>query len=87
MCMPYFALHKINENGFTLWLVKNLFRLLDSQSETNLRSRRLEVKGARKNGVCEGDTQRERDRCFYLLSESAKNSSWLIGFRGDKCLP
>ena len=87
MCMPYFALHKINENGFTLWLVKNLICLLDSQSETNLRSRRLEVKGARKNGVCEGDTQRERDRCFYLLSEKAKNSSWLIGSRGDKCLP
>ena len=66
---------------------KPIICLLDSQSETNLRSRRLEVKGARKNGVCEGDTQRERDRCFYLLSESAKNSSWLMGSRGDKCLP
>lgn len=66
---------------------KRIICLLDSQSETNLRSRCLEVKGARKNGVCEGDTQEERDRCFYLLSESAKNSSWLIGSRGEKCLP
>ena len=53
MCMSYFALYEINEIGFTFWLVKKpIICLLDSQSEINLRSTRLEVKGARKNGVC-----------------------------------
>ena len=38
---------------------KPIICLLDSQSETNLRSRRLEVKGARKNG-CVRETHKGR---------------------------
>ena len=88
MCISYFALYEnLWEWIHILISQKPIICLLDIQSETDLRSRRLEVKGARKNGACEGETQRERDRCFYLLSESAKNSYWLIGSRGNKYLP
>ena len=57
------------------------------------RGRRLEVKGARKNGASVWDSRGERERLhreahenrFYSLSESAENSCWLRDSREDKC--